>query len=234
MSDWAPGTETRFVRTTPHLPGHIIETKGPLRETVIRDFLKKFGQPEHQVDEMLRAARASQKARLGSACSPTSGFPVPSAQPGDESRPAHPVAGSVARRSIYEPRVRSVSLRRRTPPESTRHCLGERQLFWMLGFFGTILTAVMGRPLICLGFFGVLKVTFESWARISRVLGWRSLKDRAAAARSPRSRGTATSPRRKYQQRDRFMKNALASCGMAMSLLALCPDRAPCRANDLI
>jgi hypothetical protein len=37
-------------------------------------------------------------------------------------------------------------------------------------------TAVMGRPLICIGFFGVLKVTFESWARISRVLGWRSLK----------------------------------------------------------
>ena len=37
-------------------PGHIKETKGPLRETVIRDFLKKFGQPEHEVDEMLRAA----------------------------------------------------------------------------------------------------------------------------------------------------------------------------------
>ena len=41
-----------------HLPGHIIETKGPLRETIIRDFLKIFGHPEHEVDEMLRAARA--------------------------------------------------------------------------------------------------------------------------------------------------------------------------------
>jgi hypothetical protein len=42
-----------------------------------------------------------------------------------------------------------------------------------------------------------------------------------------RSSGTATSPRRKYQQRDQFMKNALASCGMAMGLLALAAQTAP-------
>jgi class II lanthipeptide synthase len=50
----------RFARGTA-ASRHIKETKGPLRETVIRDFLKKFGQPEHEVDEMLRAARANQK-----------------------------------------------------------------------------------------------------------------------------------------------------------------------------
>ena len=41
-----------------HQPGHIKETKGPLREAVVRDFFKKFGQSDDEVDEMLRAARA--------------------------------------------------------------------------------------------------------------------------------------------------------------------------------
>jgi hypothetical protein len=46
-------------------PGHLKETKGPLREAVIRDFLKTFGQPDHEVDEMLRAARAERKPPAG-------------------------------------------------------------------------------------------------------------------------------------------------------------------------
>jgi len=34
-----------------------------------------------------------------------------------------------------------------------------------------------------LGFFGVLKITLESWARLARVFGWRSVKERSAEAR---------------------------------------------------
>jgi len=41
--------------------GHITDTKGPLPEAVIRDFLKVFGCAEHQVDAMFRAARAKDK-----------------------------------------------------------------------------------------------------------------------------------------------------------------------------
>jgi len=43
-------------------PGPNKEIKGPLREIVIRDFLKTFGCPEHQVDALFHAARAN--ARL--------------------------------------------------------------------------------------------------------------------------------------------------------------------------
>ena len=57
-------------------------------------------------------------------------------------------------------------------------CLARWSLFWLVGFFGTILIAVTGRPTIIFGFFAVLKVLFESWARIASVLGWRSLQDR--------------------------------------------------------
>jgi hypothetical protein len=39
-------------------PGHVKETKGPLREAVIRDFLATFGHPPAVIDEMFRIARA--------------------------------------------------------------------------------------------------------------------------------------------------------------------------------
>jgi len=61
-------------------------------------------------------------------------------------------------------------------------CTARWGLFWLLGFFGTILMAVTGRPAIFLGFFGVLKITLESWARVARVFGWRSVKERSTEA----------------------------------------------------
>jgi hypothetical protein len=61
-------------------------------------------------------------------------------------------------------------------------CLSRWVLFWMLGFFGTIIMAVSGRPLWFLGFFAVLKVTYESWSRLAQLFGWRSLKDRQEMA----------------------------------------------------
>ena len=39
--------------------GHVKDTKGPLREAVIRDFLATFGHPQDVIDEMFRIARAS-------------------------------------------------------------------------------------------------------------------------------------------------------------------------------
>ena len=61
-------------------------------------------------------------------------------------------------------------------------CLARWGLFWMLGFFGTILMAVSGRPAMFLGFFGVLKVMFETWGKVARALGWRSVKERPTQA----------------------------------------------------
>ena len=61
-------------------------------------------------------------------------------------------------------------------------CLVRWSLFWLLGFVGTILIAVTGRPMIFFGFFAALKIIFESWARLARFFGWKSLKDRQADA----------------------------------------------------
>jgi hypothetical protein len=63
-------------------------------------------------------------------------------------------------------------------------CLARWALFWLLGFFGTLAMMVSGRPEIFFGFFAVLKIWFESWARLARFFGWRSLKDRQAEARA--------------------------------------------------
>lgn len=41
----------------PLQPGYIRERQGPMSETVIRDFLKTFGQTAAEVDEMFRTAR---------------------------------------------------------------------------------------------------------------------------------------------------------------------------------
>jgi hypothetical protein len=57
-------------------------------------------------------------------------------------------------------------------------CLVRWTLFWMLGFFGTIIMALSGRPLWFLGFFSVLKVVYESWSRLAQLFGWRAMKER--------------------------------------------------------
>ena len=57
-------------------------------------------------------------------------------------------------------------------------CLVRWALFWLLGFFGTWLMMLTGRPAIFFGLFAGLKVTFETWGTLARRLGWRSLKDR--------------------------------------------------------
>jgi hypothetical protein len=61
-------------------------------------------------------------------------------------------------------------------------CMVRWALLWMLGFFGTALMVFTGRPTFFFGFFAGLKVLFESWARLARMFGWRSLKDREADA----------------------------------------------------
>lgn len=63
-------------------------------------------------------------------------------------------------------------------------CLTRWALFWLVGFFGTILMAVTGRPAIIFGFFAVLKVVFESWGQATRFFGWRSLNERGMAVRN--------------------------------------------------
>jgi hypothetical protein len=65
-------------------------------------------------------------------------------------------------------------------------CLVRWGLFWMLGFFGTLIMALSGRPLWFLGLFSVLKITFESWARLARLLRWRSVKDQDEMVRLTR------------------------------------------------
>ena len=60
-------------------------------------------------------------------------------------------------------------------------CLARWAMFWLVGFFGTGLAMFTGRPTIIFGFFAVLKVIFESWARLAQLFGWRSLKDRQAS-----------------------------------------------------
>ena len=61
-------------------------------------------------------------------------------------------------------------------------CMVRWALLWMLGFFGTAVMVFTGRPTFFFGFFAGLKVLFESWARLARMFGWRSLKDREADA----------------------------------------------------
>jgi hypothetical protein len=61
-------------------------------------------------------------------------------------------------------------------------CTVRWALFWLLGFFGTFIIGITGQAVLFFGFFAALKVTFESWATLARVFGWRSLQDRAATA----------------------------------------------------
>ena len=61
-------------------------------------------------------------------------------------------------------------------------CMVRWALLWMLGFFGTAIMVFTGRPTVFFGFFAGLKVLFETWGRLARMFGWRSLKDREADA----------------------------------------------------
>ena len=59
-------------------------------------------------------------------------------------------------------------------------CTSRWALLWLLGFVGTAFIVFLGRPLVFFTLFAGLKILFESWARLARLFGWRSLKDRAA------------------------------------------------------
>lgn len=51
-------------------------------------------------------------------------------------------------------------------------CMTRWGLFWLLGFAGSILLGVTGGSTAFFGLFAVLKVTIESYGRLSRVFGW--------------------------------------------------------------
>lgn len=53
-------------------------------------------------------------------------------------------------------------------------CMQRWGLFWLLGFGGTVLMVYTERPAIFFGVFAALKITFESWTRVARALGWKS------------------------------------------------------------
>jgi hypothetical protein len=58
-------------------------------------------------------------------------------------------------------------------------------LLWMLGFFGSGVLMATESVERFFGFFAGLKITFESWGRLARFFGWRSLKERAADGAPP-------------------------------------------------
>ena len=45
----------------PMEPGSVRERQGPLREAVIRDFLRTFGQTTEEIEAMFRTARSSHR-----------------------------------------------------------------------------------------------------------------------------------------------------------------------------
>jgi hypothetical protein len=60
-------------------------------------------------------------------------------------------------------------------------CLARWKLFWVLGFFGALIIWISGRPVWFLGFFSVLKVTYESWTRLTQLFAKRPSNVRQAA-----------------------------------------------------
>jgi hypothetical protein len=60
-------------------------------------------------------------------------------------------------------------------------CLGRWALLWLLGFVGTVLLVLTGRPIAFIGWFAILKAVWEVWGTLARVFGWTSLQERAAA-----------------------------------------------------
>jgi hypothetical protein len=63
-------------------------------------------------------------------------------------------------------------------------CSGRWALFWLVGFVGLGVAMFAGRPGFVLALFGGLKLTWEVWGTLANMFGWRSLKDREAAART--------------------------------------------------
>jgi len=63
-------------------------------------------------------------------------------------------------------------------------CVARWGLFWILGFFGTAVMVFTGRAGFFLGLFGGLKMTWEVWASLARMFGWKSLQE------TNRTRGT--------------------------------------------
>ena len=63
-------------------------------------------------------------------------------------------------------------------------CVARWGLFWLVGFVGTLLMIFTGRATIFFGFFAVLKVIFETWGRLARMLGWRPTAATPAPDRS--------------------------------------------------
>lgn len=57
-------------------------------------------------------------------------------------------------------------------------CTGRWALLWLLGFVGTILMAVTGRASVFVGFFAILKATWEGWGMLASLFGWKSLQER--------------------------------------------------------
>jgi hypothetical protein len=63
-------------------------------------------------------------------------------------------------------------------------CLGRWALLWLLGFVGTMLLVFTGRPGAFIGWFAILKATWEGWGTLARLFGWTSLQTRAQQAQS--------------------------------------------------
>jgi hypothetical protein len=56
-------------------------------------------------------------------------------------------------------------------------CTARWALFWLVGFVGVGLMAFIGRVGFFLGFFGILKLTWEVWGTLANMFGWRSARD---------------------------------------------------------
>jgi hypothetical protein len=64
-------------------------------------------------------------------------------------------------------------------------CLGRWALLWLLGFVGTVLLVLTGRPSAFITWFAILKAVWEVWGAMARVFGWKSLQEQAAAQSQP-------------------------------------------------
>lgn len=60
--------------------------------------------------------------------------------------------------------------------ERVESCTARWALFWMVGFFGTLLMVYTGRALMVFGTFAILKATFESWGTLARLFGWKPVR----------------------------------------------------------
>lgn len=63
-------------------------------------------------------------------------------------------------------------------------CLGRWALLWLLGFVGTIMLGVTGQATVFIGWFAILKATWEGWGMLARLFGWTSLQTREQQSES--------------------------------------------------